>query len=171
MTAPAATDARRADLLKWNLPLDQSDKAKAANAALRAGLVALAEARESWTEVREAGVTMGPDTSLTESLLRRLAVKATQRAGKTLGLVSASACGLWAVTMAGRIVEVEATSDGGDYLDGVRFVQSAMRVAGSDAPFVPQMDPKVEEYPIRDLVAFADSYEGAHLLRQAFLSE
>lgn len=140
----------------------QSDKATAANAALWSGQEALQEARESWAMVKEEyGDTnvCGPG----EQIARRLAVRLEQRAGKTLGLVSSSACGLWGLADNERIFEVDSTDGGSDYLRGVRFVQVAT-LQGMRG-YTPTMERYSDEFPVQNVVAFFDSYAEAHNFR------
>lgn len=150
-----------ADTDQHDLPLDQGDATHAANAALFEGKRALEEAREAWAEVKEAfdDGTGAPlrsieQASRAEALARRLAVRLEQAAGKTLGLVSSSACGLWGVDDQGRIFQVDATNGGSDYLNGVRFVrwhEASGAISLRDA----------EEFPVRAVAAFFDTFEDA----------
>lgn len=135
----------------------QGDRATAANAALWAGQEALQEARVAWALVKEAygterGLRPYAEASLGESLARRLAVRLEQRAGKTLGLVSSSACGLWGLTSDGRVFQVDSTNGGSEYLTLVRFVKVVNRVSGAIGWG------GADEWPISDVVAFFDSF-------------
>lgn len=148
----------------------QSDRATAANAALWAGQEIFEEARKAWARVREALGTTFPmkaidDAEPVEVALRRNAVALEKAAGTTLGVASSSACGLWGLTDEGRIFEVDATDSGSEYLRGVVFVAVATQAPGFSGEFVPTMERTGDEFPVRNVVAFVDSYADAHNLR------
>jgi hypothetical protein len=143
----------------------QDDKATAANAALWAGQEIFEDSRKVWDSVREVAA-MGPIEEVAEqsALLRRHANVLAAAAGKTLGLVSSSACGLWGIEAdSNRIFEVESTDGGSEYLTQVRFVRVTDLTSGVATP---TMERYADEFPIRQVLAFFDSYEAAHAFRE-----
>lgn len=140
-----------------DLPMDESDAATAANRALFAGKESARSAREAWALVKETfGEARGPLTDGTpEACARRIAVRLEQEVRRTFGLVSCSAAGLWGITTTGRIFQVDATTYGDDYLDGVRFVKTVDRLSGAIGWA------EYEEIPVSHVAAFFDSYRTA----------
>lgn len=145
------TTRNLADTDLHDLPLDMSEQAHAANAALFAGRTQIEVARQAWALVKETYPTAYgrdlDDAPKGEQIARRLAVRLEQAARSVLGLVSSSAAGLWGVDAHGRIARIEDTSGGSDYFDGVRY-------RAQDGGYE-------SDVPVKDFVAFFDTAEDA----------
>lgn len=149
----------------------QDDKATAANAALWMGQEIFEDSRKVWESVKEIA-NMGPiggeGMDGKSAALRRHANVLAAAAGKTLGLVSSSACGLWGIEAdTNRIFQVESTDGGSEYLTMVRFVRFTDLTSGVATP---TMERYGDEFPIRQVLAFFDSYEAAHEFREPRIS-
>lgn len=145
----------------YDLPIEQSDAARGANAALRAGKETTEAAREAWARVKAVVPTFTPidDAGPFETALRRNAVLLNAAAKRTLGIVSSVAGGLWGIDAYGQIFQVDATDHGDDYLRGVEVV-TAETVDSAGKP-VPASRLYRDDFPIEDVAAFFDSFEAA----------
>lgn len=138
----------------YDLPLGMSDRADASNAALRAGYESKQAALAAWAMVKEAfpGSRTSDQWSDGERVARRLAVSLEQAVRRTYGLVSNSACGLVGVTQSGRVGEVEDTTSGDDYLDGVQWIEFDGKQWTNG---------RKDECPVSEFVVFFDTREQA----------